>query len=467
MSAAAETKVVVVGGGVAGLAAGMALAQAGYGVEVLERKPYVGGRASSYQHPALQEVVDCQHVLLGCCTNLVHFYEQCGVAAKIRWYDTLTFLQPGGRASRIAPNGLPAPFHSSMSFLRAPMLSLADKLGIVRGLLGFLRGLPPDSAESVADWLKRTGQTERSIRHFWEPVLVGALNDGFENCSVHYAGQVFRESFLKSAQGGRLGIPALPLSELYDAAAHLIEAHGGKVYLRAGVDALTQASDGRWCVRTGNGDHVADAVILALPFEQVQKLVLSLPAADGAVAAAFAASMGRFVHAPITTVQLWYDREITDLDHAVLLDTTIQWMFHKSRIRRSAGTGSYLELTISNSKAQLHMERAEILASALRELELFFPEVRKAKLLKSGVLKEARATFSVLPGLDAVRSAAQSPWPGIVLAGDWTHTGWPSTMEGAARSGYLAAEAVAANAGHARSFLQPELPATGLMRLFG
>ena len=465
MSAGVPANVVVVGGGVAGLAAATALAQDGYDVQVLERRPYVGGRASSYEHPALQEVVDCQHVLLGCCTNLVHFYQQCGVAEKIRWYDALTFLEPGGRASRIAPNGLPAPFHSTMSFLRAPMLSIADKLGIARGLLGFVGGLPADSAESVAGWLKRTGQTERAIRHFWEPVLVGALNDGFENCSVHYAGQVFRESFLKSAQGGRLGIPALPLSDLYSAAANVIEANGGQVHLRASVESLTQESDGRWCVRTGNGDYAADAVILALPFEQVQKLLPRLPSTDGALN--LAASMGRFVHAPITTVQLWYDREITDMDHAVLLDTTIQWMFHKSRIRRSAGPGSYLELTISNSKAQLHMERAEILASALRELELFFPGVRTAKLLKSGVLKEARATFSVLPGLDAVRSAAQSPWPGIFLAGDWTHTGWPSTMEGAARSGYLAAEAVAASAGQTQTFLQPDLPAAGLMRLFG
>ncbi len=487
----ASGKVLVVGAGVAGLSAALALAKAGFAVEVLERRPYVGGRASSYPHPALGEVVDCQHVLLGCCTNLIHLYRQSGAADAIRWYDELTFLERnrrkrnrpeqnrpdqekldqeklegGGRASRIAPGGLPAPFHSTMSFLRAPMLGLQDKLGIARGLLGFLRGLPPDSAgESVASWLRRSGQTERSIRHFWEPVIVGALNDTFDRCSLHYAAQVFRESFLKSAEGGRLGIPALPLSELYSAAANAIEVLGGAIHARASVASIARCSDGRWSVRTATEEYAADAVVLALPFEQAAALMKTLPAVEGSAGLLEAADS--FVHSPITTVQLWFDREVTRLHHAVLLDTTIQWMFNKGLIRGgAAGSPSYLELTISASKAQLKMGREEILADALRELALFFPEVGKAKVLKSAILKEARATFSVLPGMDAIRPVAESPWPGIFLAGDWAATGWPSTMEGAARSGFLAAEAVAASFGAQQSFLQADLPPAGLMRLF-
>jgi zeta-carotene desaturase len=169
--------------------------------------------------------------------------------------------------------------------------------------------------------------------------------------------------------------------------------------------------------------------------------------------------LANFIHAPITTVHLWWDRAITELDHAVLLDTGIQWMFNKSRIRQKTGE-HYVELVISASAQELHEEREEIVQSALRELEMFFPRAREAKLLKSGVLKEARATFSVLPGLDADRPLARTEWPGLYLAGDWTRTGWPSTMEGAVRSGYLAAEAVAG-----KKFMQPDLPAAGLMRL--
>ena len=175
-----------------------------------------------------------------------------------------------------------------------------------------------------------------------------------------------------------------------------------------------------------------------------------------------------FIHAPYTTVHLWFDRQITDLHHAALLDTKIQWMFHKSRIRSyPEEQGSYVELVIAASNAQLKMERSEILDSALAELASFFPEVKRAKVVKSGILKEARATFSVLPGLDKVRPAARSPWPGIYLAGDWTATGWPSTMESAARSGYLAAEAVAADCGSPARFLQPDVPASGIMKIFG
>ncbi len=480
-SAVSAGKVLVVGAGVSGLSAALALAKSGFAVEVLERRPYVGGRASSYPHPALEEVVDCQHVLLGCCTNLIHLYRQSGAADAIRWYDELTFLErdrrkrdrpesdrpeSSGRASRIAPGGLPAPFHSTMSFLRAPMLGLQDKLGIARGLLGFLRGLPPDSAgESVENWLRRSGQTEGSIRHFWEPVIVGALNDSFDRCSLHYAAQVFRESFLKSAEGGRLGIPALPLSELYAAAANTIEEFGGAMQMRASVENIARCVDGRWRVRAGTEEYAADAVVLALPFEQAATLLRTLPAVPGSAGLLNAAES--FFHSPITTVQLWFDREVTRLHHAVLLDTTIQWMFNKGLIRGGAvGSPSYLELTISASKAQLKMGREEILADALRELALFFPEVSRAKVLKSAILKEARATFSVLPGMDAIRPVAQSPWPGIFLAGDWAATGWPSTMEGAARSGFLAAEAVAASFGAPQSYLQPDLPPAGLMRLF-
>ena len=165
---------------------------------------------------------------------------------------------------------------------------------------------------------------------------------------------------------------------------------------------------------------------------------------------------------------LWFDRQITDLHHAALLDTKIQWIFHKSRIRSyPEEQGSYVEFVIAASMKQLKMERSEILDSALAELASFFPEVKRAKVVKSGILKEARATFSVLPGLDKVRPAAKSPGPVSYFAGDWTATGWPSTMESAARSGYLAAEAVAADCGSPVKFLQPDVPPSGIMKLFG
>ncbi|MGC2639878.1 MAG: hydroxysqualene dehydroxylase HpnE [Acidobacteriaceae bacterium] len=458
--------VIVVGGGVAGLTAATSLADAGYRVQLLERRPFLGGRASSYEHPGTGEVIDnCQHVLIGRCTALIDLYRRLGAADAIRWYDRFTFLAPGGKTSVIEPGTWPAPFHSTLAFLRAPAFSLADKLAIARGLSSFLRGLPADTDEDFAHWLHRHGQTQRAIDRFWKPVLVSTLNEDLDRISVHYAAKVFRESFLLSPQAGRMGIPAIPLSELYGLATGHLRAHGGEVSLRASVDGIAPSGNG-WLVRAGDRSWSADAVVLALSFEAMAALLPSLP--HNEAAEILAAELAQFEHSPITGIHLWFDRPITDLDHAVLLDTTIQWMFNKSRLQPTHRTaeGSYLELVVSASKSLVPIARQEIIDLALRELALFFPAVASAHLVKSAVVKEVRATYSIRPGLDRFRPSAISPWPGIFLAGDWTATGWPATMEGAARSGNLAAEALARALGDDRAFAVPDLPAAGLMRLF-
>lgn len=458
-----QSEVLVIGAGVAGLAAAVALSSAGVGVTLAERKPYVGGRAYSYLHPALDEVIDSQHVMLGCCTNLVDLCELCGAGDHVRWYDHITFLEPGGVRSVLGGGSLPAPGHAALGFLHAPMLRAADRAAIARGMLQFLRGYPADDSEPFSAWLQKTRQTVRAVRHFWEPVIVATLNDGFERCSTRYAGQVIYESLLKSAAGGRMGIPTQPLSEFYAAAAGLAERQGAEVRLRCSVERL-EREGAYWAAVTSTGERIlARRVVLALPFEQAQMLLATLPEEEPARADVLPL-MEHFVHAPITTIHLWLDRAVTDLDHAALLDTRIQWMFNKTRIRRdepqNAGEGQYLELVISASFAELKMGRDAILQAALQEVASFFPEVRKARLLRSGVLKEARATFSVTPGLEQYRPPAATRSEGLYLAGDWTRTGWPSTMEGGVRSGRLAAAAIAG-----RNFVTPDLPPAGLMRL--
>ncbi|MBV8675101.1 MAG: NAD(P)-binding protein, partial [Acidobacteriaceae bacterium] len=200
--------VTVVGGGLAGISAACALADSGYHVRLLERRPYVGGRASSYEHPGTGEVIDnCQHVLIGRCTNLIDLYRRLGALDAIRWYDHFTFIEPGGRRTLLQPSSLPAPFHTSLSFLRAPAFSIADKLSIARGMSAFFSGIPEDTHENFAHWLNRHSQTSRAIRWFWQPVLVSALNEDLDRISVKYAGKVFRESFLLSPEAGRMGIP--------------------------------------------------------------------------------------------------------------------------------------------------------------------------------------------------------------------------------------------------------------------
>ncbi len=464
MTDSQQKKVAVIGGGLAGLAAGCALADAGFRVTLFERRPYLGGRASSYEHPGTGEVVDnCQHVLLGCCTNLIQFYERLGVSDKICWFDELTFIEPGGRASRMAPSFLPPPMHNLPAFFGAKMLNVKDKLAIARAMAEMMRGLPEDSEADFLSWLKRNKQTEQAIERFWKVVLVSALNEDLDRMSVRYAAQVFRESFIKSPAAGKMGLPSIPLSDLYGSAAEYIRTRGGEVLLRSSVTAINPLPAGVNVV-SNSGEQQFDFVVLAAPFQNAAGL---LPSGD--LAQPLKEQLTHFEPSSITGIHLWFDREITPLPHAVLLDRTIQWMFHKSKFhdaRESSSQGSYVELVVSASKALVQKSREEILELATRELAEFFPIVKEAKLVKAAVIKEIYATYSILPGLDQYRPEAKTDWPNIFLAGDWTATGWPATMEGAVRSGYLAAEALTEQAGQRQKFIVADMQATGLMKLF-
>jgi zeta-carotene desaturase len=217
---------------------------------------------------------------------------------------------------------------------------------------------------------------------------------------------------------------------------------------------------------TVSGNELSfDYVVFAVPFDILSSIVPQTPSTEP-----LRQALARFETSPITGIHLWFDRQITDLDHAVLLDRTIQWMFHKSKLLRRSenGSGSYVELVVSSSKTLVEKSRTDIVNLALTELREFFPGAREANLVKSTVIKEVHATYSPQPGVDAYRPHAETVWPRVFLAGDWTATGWPATMEGAVRSGYIAAESVARATGiRDASFLAPNLPAAGLMRLFG
>ena len=458
-------RVAVVGGGLAGLAAGCALADSGLSVTLFERRPYLGGRASSYQHPGTGEVVDnCQHVLLGCCTNLIEFYQRVGVADKIRWYDQLTFVEPGGRISLIEPSAWPPPLHTAPAFLRAACLNFPDKLAIAGAMAALAPMAPRDTGESFLTWLRRHGQTERAIDRFWKTILVSALNEDIDRVSVPYAAQVVRESFLKSVTAGRMGVPTVPLTELYNVAEDYIKARGGQVRLRVGIEGFRAQLSGVKLSMAGQ-EQDFDFAIFAVPFDVLLKLLPDTTAAEP-----LRQTLNQFETSPITGIHLWFDRQVTDLEHAVLLDRTIQWMFHKSKLlgRKVEGDGSYVELVVSSSKTLVEKSRNEIVDLAVRELGEFFPAAKAANLIKSTVIKEVHATYSPRPGIDFHRPQPDTVWPRVFLAGDWTATGWPATMEGAVRSGNLAAQCVARVAGMRNAaFLVPDLAPGGLMRLFG
>jgi squalene-associated FAD-dependent desaturase len=466
--------VIVMGGGLAGLAAGVALADAGCRVRLFEQRPYLGGRATSYALPNGEHVDNCQHVTLGCCTNLADFYRRVGAAEKIEFFDRLVFLDPQGLTGIMEADFLPAPIHMTGSFLFFAPLSYVDKLSIARALTAilFAGGRPKDAygAEpiSMLEWLRRRKQTPAAIERFWRVVLVSALNEELDRTDARFGIDVFWKAFLANRTGYRMGVPSVPLSELYDGCRTAIEKKGGEVILRSPVRTLRfEGGTLRAAIFDGAREETAESFILALPQDRTAELLpkeirFANPALN---------HLDKFKVSPITGVHFWFDRQVTHEPFITLLDTQTQWIFNKTALYGPGGTaadakGQYLQLVISASYDLLRKSREEIIDLCLKEVRQALPAAREAQLVKATVIKEATATFSPEPGVDQWRPAQETRTPGLFLAGDWTQTGWPATMEGAVRSGYLAAEAVLRSSSIPQKFLQPDLPVSGLSRLF-
>lgn len=465
----------MIGGGLAGLAAGIALAESGWRVQLFEQRPYLGGRATSYVLPDGEHVDNCQHVTFGCCTNLQDFYNRVGAANKIKFFDRMLLLDPQGRRGQMHAGILPAPLHMTGSFLTFGPLGLKDKLCIARAFYSIVKsgGHPPDLDEpnlSMLEWLRRRKQTPTAISRFWRVVLVSALSEELDRIDARYGIDVFWKAVLSNRKGYLMGVPAVALADLYEGCRLAIENKGGEVVLRAPVREVIVENGAVSCVRfDAGGEEQADAYIFAVPHDALADL---LPDAAKSADASLA-NIRKIKDAPITGVHLWFDRQVMTEPFITLLDTTTQWIFNKSALYSgSNGAGKetqnsqYLQLVISASYDLLQKSRQEIIDLCLREVRQALPAARDAQLTKATVVKEVAATFSPEPGVDRWRPKQQTLVKGLFLAGDWTATGWPATMEGAVRSGYLAAEAVLRSAGTAASFVQPDLKADGLARLW-
>jgi zeta-carotene desaturase len=434
---------IVIGGGLAGLATAAALGSAGFQVDLFESRGFLGGRATSYPLPGdASEIIDnCQHLLLRCCVNILDFYKRLDVVDRIHFHKQFYFIEPGGRTSVLSAGRLPAPFHFTGSFRKLACLSLGDKISIARGLLALRRehGRRTDLDRiTMLDWLREKRQTEPAIRRFWGQVLVSAVNEDLDRMAASHGFQVFWLGFLAASNSYQMGIPAVPLGDLYATEAWK-RAGNVRLHLRTPVDRVVVENGTVRAVEALGEQRTADYYVSAVPFERV-------PAGTGELQLDFSV----FEHSPITGIHLWFDRSVTQLPHATLLDRTIQWMFNKSG-------GRYLQLVVSASRSLVDMNRADVIALAVRELAEFFPRASEAKIEKAHVVKEVRATFSARPGLEQLRPPSPTKIPNLFLAGDWTRSGWPATMEGAVRSGYLAAEAVTAAAGQPRKFVLPEI----------
>ena len=423
--------VIVVGGGLAGIAATISLSEGGHAVTLLEARPRLGGRASSFTDPATGTLIDaCQHVSMGCCTAFHGLCETLGIRGLLEPQKRLWFRTPDGRESVFAADPWPAPFHLGRALLGAHYLTSPEKLRIAYGVARLVLE-SPDADPPLEKWLRKHHQTQRTIDRFWSVVLVSALNETVANAGLKYARKVFVDGFLRRRDGHTVHVPSVPLGRFYgDELLDWMLRHRVVTRLNCGVREVRPES-----VTLRNGEVLnADGVILAVPFERVLDLLPPTIREQP-----FFARIGDLTPSPITSVHLWLDREILNHPHAVLVDSLGHWVFTRGEV--SPGR-FYLQVVVSASRELKSLGRDEIQTRIVEDLKRLYPTMREARVLQAKVVTEHTASYSVVPGVDALRPTQRTPIPGLILAGDYTQTGWPATMEGAVRSGQLAADAV-------------------------
>jgi squalene-associated FAD-dependent desaturase len=442
--------VAVVGGGVAGLAAASALAEAGRRVLVLEARGQLGGRATAFLDRETGELVDNgQHVLFGCYRETFRLLRRTGAEGNVRMQPSLEvpYLDESGRRSVLRCPALPSPLHLVAGIFGWDALSWADRLSVLRvagPLLAARREFRLNRIgrnlrkETVDQWLTRHGQKGRLREWLWEPLAVAALNQSPKEASAEPFVKVLAEMFGPLRADSSLVLPLKPLHEMYALPAQrYIESKGGEVRLNALARVRIQA--GRIAGVEVRGESLPiSLVVAAVPWFALESLLVG----DTASMAPIVAAASRMASKPIVTVNLWYDRPVMDDVFVGLPGREMQWVFDKRRAFGEAA--SHLSLVASGADALVGADTATLVALAAREVAAAIPGARGAVLKRGTVIREKRATFSLAPG-EPARAGVETPVEGLVLAGDWIETGLPGTIESAAAAGHLAAQSAMGN----------------------
>lgn len=465
-------RVAIVGGGLAGLATAVALADsraqretdgARLEIELFELRRMLGGRATSYRDPQTGELIDnCQHVTLGCCTNFDDFCRRTGVDRLFTRETTLNFVGPNGRANTVRRSTwLPAPLHLGPSLMGLSYLNWRERFGVVAALRRLARTSTGNAAASltVGEWLRQVGQSERAIELFWSPVIVSALSEDADRASFAASRKVFVDALLRHKHGYEMKVPNVALRRIYDE--HLVrwlEQRGVKLHLGTDARAIEVIGEGaRSLAFAEGGQRAFDFICVAAPWYRIGDMF------DPALAdrLPFLGELAHFEETPITSVHLWCKHPLQfRYRHAVLPGQFSQWIFD----RTNGGSFPYYQVVISASRQVASMSRDDVVARVCRDLEELFQEPVSDAITAAKVITEHRAVFSPTAEAEKWRPSQRTLVPNLFLAGDWTATGWPATMEGAVRSGYLAAEALLEKVGSKENVLQADLPAAPLAR---
>jgi squalene-associated FAD-dependent desaturase len=446
--------VAVIGGGLAGITAALRCADAGLAVTLFEARQWLGGLTHSFRRGDL-DVDNGQHVFLRCCDAYLGLLSRLGVSDKVRLQPRLDIPvrdAVSGRTARLRRNRLPAPLHLGGSLLRYAPLRPAERVRFVRAALA-LRGVdaadPATDARSFGGWLAEHGQSERAIRDLWDLVGVATLNARAPDASLALAATVFQIGLLTKAAAADIGWSRVPLSDLHGRPAlEALRAAGATVRMGTKVDAVTRVGEGRvgegWRVGFGGEEHMAEHVVLAVPPPVAARL---LPGGgDGLLPDGWSTRLGS---SPIVNVHVVYDRRVMAEEFLAGVGTPVQWIFDRTA-QSGCADGQYLALSLSAAHDLVDVRTAELRELLLPAIAKLLPATRTAVVRDFFVTRERHATFRPAPGCAALRPGPDSGHPGLHLAGAWTATGWPATMEGAVRSGESAAAAVLARPSVAR-----------------
>ena len=442
----------VIGGGAAGLAAAEALAGEGQPVILFERRSRLGGRAGSFSDPVRGGLTDNQHIWMGCCTALRGLLERSGALGMVHEQERVRVpfatRVPPETGTRVRPavleaGFLPPPFHLLPTLLRFPLLTVGERFSLVRALMRLRHEgafwQRTGAERSFGEWLDLTGQSAAIRETFWTPVVTSALNARPEDVRADLAAMVFTRAFLGGRRAAALGFSAVPLADLWERVAGRITSLGGRVSRREPVRAIEIGSDGRvTAVVTGTERIAVSGAVLAVPPGPLQAL---LPP-EWREREPFARGRN-LAWAPILNCHLWYAEPVTDEPFLAVTGSHVHWIFVRPPTGGWSGRDQHLNLVTSASQAWLDRSPEETCTALRNELADFLPATRTTPLLAWKVVHMRRATFAPRPGSERHRPRAETPISNLVLAGAWTATGWPSTLEGAVRSGELAARLLA------------------------
>ncbi len=437
-------KVVVIGGGFAGLAAATSLSDMGHQVTVLEGRQILGGRAYSFVDPVTGDSVDNgQHIFMGCYRHTINFLQRIGCLDGITFQSSLKvpFVGAGQLRATLNCMTLPAPWHLYSGLLRLSTLSLMDRWRLRRVEKELKKNLTQAELDGITvdEWLKRCGQSERARRHLWDLITIACLNEDPRIASAATFVTVLKQAFFEDPMSSELGFANVGLSELYvPQSISYIESKGGVVRAKSPVQRLDVRNGRVEGVLLRNGERLeADAVISTVPPWAMLKLIPQ----EYLDREPYFAKIKELTYAPIISIHLWFDGAITNELFVGLLDTQIQWLFNRSKIHHDSKTKEgHISLTISGAHAFADWTDKKILSMALAELRRLFPQAKETVLMRSLVVRESHATLSPKVGTESLRPASESPIKNLWVAGDWTKTGLPATIESACLSGHVCAE---------------------------